>query len=151
MAHKLDIFKLLGSLNSNTSRDIFEDLSVEERRGFAPLVVMRWMSGTSDERQIMLLNEFANPNIFALAKHPQLLMQLLHASSTKSGRRNQWLGIKGVKKQGESLKVLCEYFDISVREAKLLIMPAIDELLEMAGELGWQPEDIKKLKTSHAA
>ena len=46
---KLDIFKLLSTIDSSSS-NIYASLSDEERKGFAPLVVMRWMTGTSDSR-----------------------------------------------------------------------------------------------------
>jgi hypothetical protein len=146
MAYKLDIFDLLGKLNSSKAGDIYEKLSDDEKKGFAPLVVMRWMSGTSDERQIMLLNEFANPSIFTLGKHPHLLMLLLQASSSKTSKRYQWLGIKSKKKNVEAMKVVQEYYEMSAREVKLLNpFPPEAEVLKMAEELGWQKDDMTKL------
>lgn len=142
----LDIFKLLEDLNSS-KEDIWNSLTEEEQRGFAPLVVQRWMSGTGDKRQIMLLNEFANPCIFTLGRHPQLLMRLLHACSSKTPKRYGWLATKSKKKNVESIKVLCEYFGMSEREAAMCRpFPSNNELVEMASELGWQADDIKKLK-----
>ena len=149
--YKLDIFDLLSRLNDPKSGDIFVQLSDDERKGFAPLVVMRWMSGTSDERQIMMLNEFANPAIFALGKHPHLLMQLLQASSSKQlGRRYSWLGIKSKKKNVLAMQVVQEYFEMSKREVQLLNpFPHQDEVMQMAEELGWQKDDIKKLEKEY--
>lgn len=148
---KLDIFALLGSLNSPKSGDIYANLSEDERKGFAPLVVMRWMSGTSDERQIMLLNEFVNPAVFSLGKHPHLLMQLLQvASSKQAGRRYQWLGIKSKKKNVEAQRVVGEYFGMSAREVRMLnLFPPQSEVMQMAEELGWQKDDIKKLEKEY--
>jgi|SRR5579859_886848 len=147
MAFKLDIFELLGKLNSPHSGDIYSKLTEEEKKGFAPLVVMRWLSGTSDKRQIMMLNEFVNPYIFALGKHPHLLMQLLQVASSKTGGRNNWLGIKSKKKNVEALKVVGEYFEMSEREARTLNpFPSDQEIFEMAEELGWQKDELTKLK-----
>lgn len=147
MAFKIDIFDLLNKLNSTKSDDIYEKLSSEERKGFAPLIVMRWMSGTSDKQQIMLLNEFTNPYVFSLAKHPRLLMHLLHASSSKTGKRYQWLGIKSKKKNAESLKVVGEYFEMSPLEvSKMSPLPAPEEIIQMAEAIGWQKEDMVKLQ-----
>ena len=143
----LDIFDLLGRLNSSKSGDIYAGLSDEERKGFAPLVVMRWMSGTSDERQIMLLNEFVNPSVFALGKHPHLLMQLLQVASSKTNKRYSWLGIKSKKKNVEAMRIVGEYFNMSQREVRLLNpFPDANEIMKMAEELGIQKDDLKKLE-----
>lgn len=150
MAFKLDIFDLLAKLSSSKSGDIYSKLSDEERKGFAPLVVMRWLSGTSDEQQIMLLNEFANPVIFPLGKHPHLLMQVLHACSTKVGKRYQWIGIKSKKKNVEAVKVISEFFGMSLKEARNVSpFPPAEEILSMAEAIGWQKEDIAKLQKEY--
>lgn len=148
MAFKLDIFRLLGMIGSPNSGDIYKGLTNDEKKGFAPLVVMRWMSGTSDERQIMALNTFANRFIFPLAKHPHILMHLLQACSSKAGGRSQWLGIKGgTKKTQLRNDVIMEYFDYSVNELRALtVFPSNDEIISMAEELGWQKEEMVKLK-----
>ena len=146
MAFKLDIFDLLGKLNSPKSGDIYAKLSEDEKKGFAPLVVMRWMSGTNDERQIMTLNEFANPAIFTLGKHPHLLMQVLQACSSKTSKRYQWLKVNGGKKKVEALKVVAEYLEMSMREVRLLDpFPPEAEVIKMAESLGYQKDEITKL------
>src|SRR5271157_4210483 len=151
MAFKLDIFDLLGKLNNPKSGDIYSKLTEEEKKGFAPIVVMRWMSGTSDERQIMLLNEFVNPYVFALGKHPHLLMLLLQVASSKTNKRYSWLGIKSKRKNIESMKVVGEYFDMSDREVSTLNpFPPEAEVMQMAEELGWQKDELTKLKKEYA-
>ena len=151
MAFKLDIFDLLGKLNNPKSGDIYSKLTEEEKKGFAPIVVMRWMSGTSDERQIMLLNEFVNPYVFALGKHPHLLMLLLQVASSKTNKRYYWLGIKSKQKNIESMKVVGEYFDMSDREVSTLNpFPPEAEVMQMAEELGWQKDELTKLKKEYA-
>ena len=150
MAYALDIFDLLGKLNNPKSGDIYAKLSDNEKKGFAPLVVMRWMSGTSDERQIMMLNEFSNPYIFSLGRHPHLLMQLLQVSSSKTNKRYQWIGIKSKKKNAESIKVVSEFYGMSTREVRLLNpFPSEEEILLMAESIGWQKDDIAKLRSEY--
>lgn len=151
MTFKLDIFDLLGKLNDPKAGDIYSKLNDEEKKGFAPLVVMRWASGTSDARQIMLLNEFVNPNVFTLGKHPHLLMMLLQVANSKTNKRYSWLGIKSKKKNSEALRVVQEFYDMSEREAKLLNpLPTNEELVEMAERLGWDKDEIAKLKKEAA-
>lgn len=145
--YKLDIFDLLNKINSAKSGDIYAQLSEDERKGFAPLVVMRWMSGTSDERQIMMLNEFVNPRVFTLGKHPHLLMQLLQVASSKTSKRYNWISTKSKKKNAQSLSIVAEYFDMSLREAALLNpFPSHEEVMQMAQDLGMQKDEIKKLE-----
>src|ERR1039458_4467185 len=133
----LDIFDLLKKIDNPNSGDIYAKLVPEERKGFSALIAMRWMSGTSDERQIMLLNEFVNPYVFVLGKHPHLLMLLLQASSSKTHKRYYWMGIKNKKKNPIAQQVVGEYFDMSEREVKTLNpFPPEAEVTEMAEALG---------------
>ena len=145
--YKLDIFELLSKINSSKSGDIYTKLSDDEKKGFAPLIVMRWMSGTSDERQIILLNEFVNKNVFTLAKHPHLLMQLLQVASSKTSKRYQWIGVKSKKKNTLRKRAVKEFFNMSEREIGLMSpFPNDAEIMEMAESLGWEKEDINSLK-----
>lgn len=146
MAFKLDIFKILGELSSGDQM-VYRRLSDDEKKGFAPLVIMRWMTGTSDQRQIIALNTFANTKIFPLGKHPELLAMLLASCSSKVSRRYNWLGIKSGKKKNLTRQVVQEYFDYSSLEMrKLEVLPSDEEILEMAEALGWQKEEMAKLK-----
>lgn len=142
---KIDIFQLLGSIDKG-DYSLWSKLSEDERKGFSALVVMRWMSGTSDERQIIALNTFANKATFSLSKHPELQLKLLAACSSKRPRRYYWLGIKAGKKKNENLRVIQEYFGVSAREARMYNALSSDELLRMAEELGWQKDEMSKLQ-----
>lgn len=145
---KLDVFGLLSKIDNPNSGDIYKSLSEDEKKGFAPLVVQRWLSGTSASQQIMLLNEFTNPVIFALGKHPHLLMQLFQACSSKTAKRYYWLSTTPKKKKNEETKkVIMQYYELSSREySAITVLPKPEELLEMANKLGWQNEEINKLK-----
>jgi len=146
MTYKLDIFKVLGEL-SGGDHMVYRRLSDDEKKGFSALVIMRWMTGTSDERQIMALNMFANKMIFPLAKHPELLAMLLASCSSKVARRYQWLGIKSSKKKNLARQAVQEYLDYSSLEMrKLTELPAPEEIIEMAEACGWQKEEMTKLK-----
>lgn len=144
---KLDIFKLLGQIDSGDLH-IWEKLEDGEKSGFSPLVTMRWMSGVNDARQIIYLNELINPFVFPLAKHPDLLMKLLTCCSGKSPRRYAWLSAskKGSNKK-VSLQIVQDYYGYSLKVAKeQLPLISSDDLLAMAEELGRQKEEINILK-----
>ena len=145
--YKLDIFDTLAKIDNKNTGNLYAKLTEDERKGFSPLIVMQWMSGTSDERQIMLLNEFVNPYVFPLAKHPELLMRLLQVSSSKVARRYSWIAVKSKKKKAEAWRAVSEYFDLSDREVALIKpFPSDEEVLSMADDLGWQKDEIKKLE-----
>jgi hypothetical protein len=147
VTYKLDIFDLLSKLNSPRSGDIYGNLSAEERKGFAPIVTLRWMSGTTDARQILLLNEFVNPYVFSLGKHHELLMRLFQVAASKTPKRYYWLAVKAKKKNTLTQKIVADYYDLSDREVSALCqLPDKDQLLKMAEELGWDKEQMSQLK-----
>ncbi len=146
MAFKLDIFDVLGKL-STRDHMLYRRLSDDEKKAFSALVVMRWMSGTSDRAQIVALNTFANKAIFPLGKHPELLAMLLASCATGKTRRYQWLGLKAGKKKTLAKKAIQEYFDYSSQEVrKLTTLPPEEEIVMMAESCGWQKDEIAKLK-----
>lgn len=141
----LDIFKLLSDLGGKA--DAYAKLSDDEKKGFAPIVVQRWLAGTKDERQVMALNTFANKHVFALGKHPHLLARLFQACNSKVPRRYYWLGVKGKKKHALVDEVLKQHFGWSSNELrKQTVLPTPDEVLLFAQELGWQKDELVKLQ-----
>jgi hypothetical protein len=145
MTYKLDIFWLLNELNKDPAVDIFGQLTTEQVASFSPLVTMRWLSGTSDDRQIIMLNEVVNLYVFKLGEHKELLMKLLQTASSKVPKRYAWLPVKSSKKDSKRVQVISDFFEISTSEAREYIVPD-DEVINYATELGWQPSDIKDLK-----
>jgi hypothetical protein len=60
------------------------------------------------------------------------------------------LGIKSKKKNVEALRAVQEYYGMSAREVKTLNpFPTEAEVLQMAEELGWQNDEITKLKKEY--
>ena len=146
MTFKLDIFELLSRIDKRNSGDIYSSLSEDEKKGFAPLVVMRWMSGTNSIDQILNLNENVNPYVFKLGKHPHLLMQLLQTASDKKSKRYTWLPMAKKSSEESKLKIVAEYYNMSLREAKLLPKIPDEDIISMAESLGYQKDEITKLK-----
>ncbi len=144
---KLDLFKLLDRISVKDT-DYFRTLSETEVKEFQPFVIMRWLSGTSSKRQLYFLNAIANPVIFTLGQHKELLYYLLTVCTTGNSQRYHW--IKAPKSRGRgtlATTVVAKYFNYGHRHAvdaaKLLTN---DEIMAYAGELGWQKDEIAKLK-----
>jgi len=142
-----DLFAFLGQLNR---RDMhaYERLSDEGKKAASPLVIMRWLSGTSDQAQIVRLNTFANRYVFSLGTEKELLFKLLAASCTGKVSRTNW--IKGPS--GTSTKLALEAikarFEVSTREAEeYLRMLDPSDVVRFAEDAGWDKDQVKKLTT----
>jgi hypothetical protein len=149
----LDIFKILRQLNSGDLK-VYEKLSEEEKKGFAPYVIIQWMWVNCTPIQATLLNEFVNPYLFSFGKnHTELLAKLLAVSSIGGNRQFKWVPFtKKAKEQKLGLQVIMEYFDYTENEAKgNLVLLTEEDIVEMAMELGWEKDAITKLKKEYKA
>lgn len=145
---KLDLFQLLNGL-SRKDFNSYKSLTEEEKKEVLPLIVMRWMSGTTDARQIVFLNELVNPFVFSTHKHKDLLVQLLSICGSGRGQRYTWNKAKSKKKSANPIatEVVKEYFGYNTTDAADAIrILSADDVMGYAIELGRQSEDITKLK-----
>lgn len=146
--HKLDIFQLLKHIN-NKDINFYDDLKEEEQKGFFPLVVMRWLSGTRSEDQINRINLLVNPMVFSIHKHPKLLYYLMTICSSGSQQRYVW-NKKESKKSSSTpitISIISQYFEYSYADAKeILDLLSKENIISYAEELGTQPDIMKKLK-----
>lgn len=145
--YKFDIFKILERL-SVKDKAFFDNMSEDDFKALQPLVLMRWLSGTSDTRQIFFLNEIANPMVFPLTKHKELLIDLLMICSSGKTKRYFWNKAKNNKKTSMpyTIEVIKQYFGYSTLEASLAL-PNLkdDDILGYAAYLGYQTNEIKAL------
>lgn len=145
MSEKLNIFDILGQLDDK-NYDFYQIATSDVQKQIVPLVLMRWMTGTKNEQQIMFLNEFVNPVVFALYSHPILLWKLMCICSPGRRSRYQWTKIES-KNSKVAIDVVKEYFKYSTREAigaVKLLSPS--DILSCAIELGYESAKLTKLK-----
>jgi hypothetical protein len=144
----LDVFNLLGHIDRK-NKFVWDNLTVEQRKEYSPLITMRWMSGCDDARQIIFLNTLMNPMVFVQGDHKELLIKLQAICGSGRSKRYQWLGIKAKadKKSPLAIKVIKETFGYSTKVAADYVdMFSKDEYVEMAEKLGWQQQELKDLK-----
>ena len=145
--HKLDIFAVLAALDRKDV-EFFTNLTPDEQKSIQPFVLMRWLTGTYNKRQVFLINEIVNPYVFNMNNDKELLWKLLTICTTGKPQRYVWNkpGLKG-SNNPTATKVVQQYFGYnSVDAAKSVKLLAHDDIVMMAEELGWQDEELNKLK-----
>jgi hypothetical protein len=143
---KLNLMELLDKIDQNDI-DYFRNLSEEERKGFAPIVVQRWLSSTKDKAQLVLINDMINVLSFPLYKDPDLLFKLMVACTPKKKHYYRWLARKKQEKLSKRIDVISRYMNCSPEKAKhYATLMDTDNIVEMAEELGEQATFIKELK-----
>ena len=145
---KLDIFKVLDATNAKDAEFVTR-LTDEERKELQPFLVARWMSGTYDASQVSLINEFVNPYSFSLTTHKQLLWQLLTVCNSGKKQRDVWNKLPGKRETGRpnAIKCVMQYFGYSIAHAAdAMEILTRTQILDMAEQLGWQPDDIAKIR-----
>ena len=146
--HKYDIFEVLTKI-STKDRDYFNNLSDEEFKNIQPLVLMKWMLGTSDPAQLYLLNKFVNPHIFEMNKHPRMIINGMLACAPGRFMKYRWF--KGAGKGTSSAKMCTKliqevYHYNEIKASDALSLLSDEDVLELAEEHGYQPDDIKLIK-----
>lgn len=139
-----DLFQFLNIL-SRRDQLAYEKLTPEAQKSAAPFVIQRWLSGTSDAAQIVRINTFVNPYVFALGQDKALLFKLLAAGATGKTGRYFWIKAPGSKGEKLQLEIIKQFYGVSTREANEHKIDA-ETALEMAVALGWDDEELKKLK-----
>jgi len=147
--YKLDLFKEVLPNISRKNEKYYKSLTEEQTKEITPLVLMRWLSGTNDARQIFMLNELVNPFVFTLGKHKELLVDLMTISTSGKSCRYKFNKVKSKKNTTtpKTTEVVKQYFNYNTVDA-LEILPILsdDDILSFAEELGTQPTEITAIK-----
>ena len=143
---RLNIFELLENIDKQNI-NYFKNLSDREKKQFVPVVVMQWLSCTSDPSQIVLLNEIVNKRIFSLYKHPELMYYLMTTCTSGSKKFYKWKKpTKRNVKYPKSVEVIKEALEYSTKRAmESLPMLSNDDILDIARDLGYQQDKLKEL------
>ena len=133
----LDLFGALKRISAK-DRMFFKSLSDDEIKELSPLIVQKWLSGTNDPSQIMMLNTLVNPILFDLGKHKELLVQLMAISCSGKYYRYKFNKLKSKSVTSPKIEVLQEYYGYSKREANEVQHLVEDcDIILMCEDLGY--------------
>lgn len=143
---KLEIFKVLEAVSKKHRLSVV--LTSDELKSVQPFVLMRWLSGCSSDRQIYFLNEFVNPYVYTLSKHRGLLCDLLTVCTNGRNMKYKWIPPTPPTKEFPNVsEMLAKALECSVSKAfETIPFFSNEELLSIATELGYQSEDVAKIK-----
>lgn len=146
-ANRLDIWELLRNIDDN-NRQFLDGLPEDQKKGFVPVVTLRWLSGSGNATHLLNINEIVNSTVFNLYKHPGLLYDLMLVA-TPTGRKNyNWTKAAKKKKVSRRVDIIRRYLDVSPFEAESFSpLYTNTDLLDMAEGLGETAADIKLLKS----
>lgn len=143
----LDIFKLLSQIDSKNG-EYFNTLTEQQQKELQPFVIMRWLTGTNDARQVYFVNEIVNRFAFELSNHKPLLYKLLCVASSGQAQRYKWKKPASRKGAGTlCMQVVKRYYKYNTRQAAEVIgLLTSDDIMDHAERIGLQKEEITKLK-----
>lgn len=141
----VNIFDVLKKIDGR-DESYYDVMSENDQKQLHPLVLTRWMSGTSDPSAILILNHTINRYNFSLTNHKPLLMRMLLVAATGRSRHYKWLPKTKETSKSKAIQVLRQFYNCSEREAKLYVQHhTIDEIIDMANHIGWQKDEVKAL------
>lgn len=142
-----DLFEGLAKI-SKKNYTWYSELSDSGKKSAAPVVIARWMTGTSDAAQLVRINTFVNPYLFSLGQEKGLLFKLMSAASTGRNVRYNWIKAPGAKTSVKlKIEAIKQYYEVSGREAVIYLKNiSNDDIIEMAEDLGWDKSEITSLK-----
>ena len=151
MAYKLDIFETLGALDKRNF-SFYEKLTEEEKKGFAPPVVMRWLSainnGPNAPLSIMLVNERANTNFYEIYDHPEVQFKLMASCGLGRTQRNQWIPLSSKNGQNNLVfQFLSKFFpEANLNELNLILNQfTAESFKEFVLSSGSSPDEEKEV------
>jgi len=147
---RLDIFKTLEAIDRK-NKSYYKNLTEEEQKGFAPPVVMRWLSTVSDgsglsEYYTLMTNEIVNIGFWDLSKHPELQYLLMTLVGSGKKMNHQWIpNAKKIKHNKVDELFRLKHPEINERELNILWNIYTDaDIKQLAIDYGFDDKQVKE-------
>lgn len=155
MPKKLELKEVLGAIDLG-GRQLWEDLSDDEKKDVVFFVLNRWISSVNGSREhqelaILKTNEYYNKNFFDIGTtvnndHRRLLWHLLCMSGdTGNIERHNWIKLNKRATQSDRVKLIHQLKPhLGIQEVELLAeLSTKNELIELAQEHGLDKPKLK--------
>ena len=154
--HKLDMFKeVLPNLDCHKT-EYYSTLSDDQKKGFAGVVAMRFMSSASGDFAdwyLVATNQRANVHFHEMHKHPELQWKLL--ASNGHGRRvsHSWIGQSRNTSSALLHDFIVQYWpQVNTLEVDTILGQFTQqEFYDFVDGTGAEKDDAKKIKNSFDA
>lgn len=108
---KLSLDAVLQALD-NRDFGFYERLTDEERKGYSPFLLMRYMSSLSPQSPmqsyaVLATNDLVNLGFFSLGKHPELQHKLMCLAGTGRKQYRPYVGAKNARARPRWLTSSC--------------------------------------------
>ena len=142
-------------LQALDSRDFgfYERLTDEERKGYSPFILMRYMSSLSPQSReqayaVMMTNDICNIGFFNLGKHPELQHKLLCLAGLGRKQYRPYVGSKNAKSKTRVVDEFLMGLHPGINATELSILRSqhdADSLRELGQDAGLSKAEIKEL------
>jgi len=149
---KLSLDAVLQALDA---RDLgfYERLTDEERKGYSPFILMRYMSSVSPQSRdqayaVMMTNDICNIGFFSLGKHPELQHKVLCLLGLGRKQYRPYIGAKNAKSKTRIIDEFLRTLHPGINDTELAILRSqhdADSLRELGQDAGLSKAEIKDL------
>ncbi len=136
-------------------RDYYDAMTEEEKKKFAPYLMIRWSSSVAgdpvlQEWYLRAANENLNRNFFDISasQHKKFLWLLsTTVGAGMSGVYHQWVPPKKKESTSKVFKLIRQLMpDLREDEIELMVeLNTKEDIIELAREHGWEEKKIKEL------
>jgi hypothetical protein len=159
MAKKTNIpgqkLSLDATLQALDNRDLgyYDRLTDEERKGYSPFLLMRYMSSLSPQSPIqgyavLATNDLVNLGFFSLGKHPELQHKLMCLAGTGRKQYRPYVGAKNAKSKTKVVDEFLMGLHPSMNTQELALLKSQhnkDTLKQLGKDAGLSDAEIKEL------
>lgn len=153
-SYKLDLMGTLEAADRGL-KDYYDNLTEEERKGFAPVVLIRWLSTLSDNNSsqayaLIATNDLVNLGLFQLQKnHPELVWKLMCVAGTGKKQYHQWIPNKKHSSKTPLLdQFIQELYPLANQDEQQILRSQVsaDRWLQMAQDSGYSDKQMRDLR-----
>lgn len=149
--YKLDLASVLQAIDRR-DLDFYNRLSDEDKKGYVPLVLMRYMSSVTDQNKnavwaVWATNDLVNVGFWQLDKHKELQHKLLCLCGLGSKQYRPWIAAKRSKSKNKIMEFLSTvYPDLKEDDVEILYQNLnLESLKDFLSGAGIPDSEIKNL------